>query len=162
MVVAVVLPMNAWIKELRAELGRAAGRRRAISQVELAERVGVGLSAVGKWEMSKNAQKPERESFVRLLRLASAELRARAPHSTELAGMPDGNHSVVRDPDHQGDQVTTPEGIMVGRELDEIGDVELRKRARTAALAAIDAERAKSNPTEPGGAQRPDRARRSP
>src|SRR6266403_1302877 len=85
-VVQARLPMKDWIKQLRIELGRKEGRAK-VTQSELAELVGLGLSAVGKWEMGKRPQKPERDSYVKLFHLASPQLRAKAPHDlTEVNG----------------------------------------------------------------------------
>lgn len=70
-----------------------------------------------------------------------------------LDGMsdPPGMSNVSDDTDNApgGYNVTTNEGQTVGRELDEIDDVPLRKRARNAALAAIESERAKPRPQVP-------------
>lgn len=71
-----------------------------------------------------------------------------------LDGMSDPSaiSSVSADTDDQdgGYSVKTTEGQYVGREIDEIEDVALRKRARTAALAAIQAEVAAPVPQLPG------------
>lgn len=147
-----------WVKDLRAELGTARGRKK-ISQTELARLINPdpnedSTSMVAKWEMKKDPQTPERDSCIALLRLASPALRARAPRDwaqfLDLPDMSDPGARVSSDANIRGDhQVTTPEGRTVGQELDEIEDLVLRKRARDAALQAITAERAKENPSLP-------------
>lgn len=138
-------PLAAWVRKVRGPL----------SQETFAEKVGVHWVTVNRWESQ------------------GAGMRQRSVQRI-LKAFPDVGHPPIdglSDPDRKVDAstkehhegayaVTTYEGQTVGRELDEIDDPTLRKRARTAALAAIDAERAKSNPLPLGADNRSDRAQR--
>lgn len=127
-----------------------------VTQEEFAERVRAegGRDTVTKWWKKKKPTEPGFTYTRRLVLIAPERLRNEflgKPATSDGVSDPDRKVS----PDANGENnVTTPEGIMVGRELDEIEDIPLRKKARTAALAAIDAERSKSNPSELGAGKK--------
>lgn len=106
------------------------------------------LSRGGYRKVVDGKNRPRFDTIQKLRRIAPMHLKNMEPTAN---GDVSGVESSL--PAHEnsdgGYEVTTPEGQMVGRELDEIDDLDLRKRARTAALAAIDTERAKSNPSLP-------------
>lgn len=153
--------MNAWVKELRAEIGRRKQRRK-LSQSELAELLNVGLSAVAKWEMEKSPQQPERDSYLKLFRLASPELRARAPQVVDLPEVSDPDRTVPPE-NTTGERYVTNhrDAAIVAEELDGIEDPALRRRARNAALQAIEAELVQSHPSELGAGKLRRRAQHS-
>lgn len=134
--------MAAWVRKIR--LGAK------LSQAEFGARLRaephVSPVTVSKWETGE--QRIETNS-IGLIRKAFPE----SP-PPPLPGMsdPPAISGVSDDTDNAtGDyNVTTAEGQTVGRELDEIEDGPLRKRARNAALAAIESEMAKPRPRVPG------------
>lgn len=140
-----------WVRAVRDALG--------LTQERLGEKVQApGDRAVAKWEGGVVA--PRFVYTRRLAVLAPWPLQAAfLGRSTDSVPVSDPDRKVAPDDIDKERDVVTPEGIMVGKELDEIGDTEVRKRARTAALAAIDAERSKSHPHEASAGEKASRAR---
>lgn len=116
-VAAPALSMREWVKALRKERGYR-------SQEALAEAIGVQRSAVAKWEMKKNPQQPERESYFSLYSLASTALRARAPQIIDdLPAVSDPDRSVR--PNAKGTYfVTSDQGKIIARKFDAMPEEE--------------------------------------
>jgi hypothetical protein len=135
-----------WISAVRAALD--------MTQTKFGELLDAGgeeggaRDVVAKWE---GGVEPKFGYTRRLVYVAPPPLLLKfLGRSAESAGLSDPRSTVASVANETERDVMTPEGITVGKELDEIDDLDLRKRARTAALAAIDAERAKSHPSGAG------------
>lgn len=134
-------PMGKWVRAVR----EANGLSQDAFGAELNSSRHVHRTTINKWEMGRMGLNA---SSIQLILKAFPDC-PRPP----LDGVsdPPAISSVSADTDNAtGDyNVTTAEGQTVGRELDEIEDGPLRKRARNAALAAIETEMAKPRPPAP-------------
>jgi DNA-binding transcriptional regulator YiaG len=146
------LPAKDWIRQVREAL--------KLTQEQLGETIGAeGDRTVAKWEGA--VAEPRFVYTRRIAVLAPWPLQLTfLGRSSDSPSMSDPDRTVLPAANEGEKLVVTPEGIMVGKELDEIEDVEIRKRARTAALAAIDAERSKSHPPELDADQKRHRVQR--
>lgn len=143
------LPWNRWLKELRAELGRAQGKKK-ITQNDLATLLGLDLSAIGRLEMKKKSEharkQPERDTYLKLMEHASPGLRARAPQVPPAGGPgnePSGPENGLLDGSPARTYPTAGGQQEMTAEIDEV--VRLMKTWPKAAQAALRDEAYKRN-----------------
>lgn len=139
-------------KEAKTEMGkwvRAVRTMNGLSQDEFGATLRpakpIHRTTVNKWERGHMGQ--HSSSITLILKAFPDSPRPPLDGVSDPPGIP-GVH-VSTDETTGEYNVMTTEGQTVGRELDEIDDVPLRKRARNAALAAIESERAKPRPQVP-------------
>jgi hypothetical protein len=121
-----------------------------------------GLSRGGVRKLFDSDRRPRFDTIEKLKKIAPAHLKnPDAVQDPDLSTMSDPDHSVSPVTPTEGEYVVnTHDGQFVGRQLDEIEDRALRRRARNAALAAIEEERSKAHPSELGADRGPGRVQR--
>lgn len=142
------MSVGEWVRAVRRALG-------VRSQEAFAERLGFGRSAVAKWE--SEIQTPNLESFRKLWRIATPELRASAPQAIESLGLSDLDRTLPNElTKGENYTVKTDQGRILAKLIDGIEDDAERTRAMNRCLNALDSQ----SPSELGADNRSDRAQR--